>query len=176
MPNDNKALVFFYFDVTEESKRRTENMVRSLIMQLAYSKMKNQALNNIYDECQTGKRAVTQALLMPILIELLTSYRDVVMIIDAIDEAEDTSAALEVITQVHQRGFNHLHILLSSRGSPNIEAMMSKAPAYDIDLANQYVGSDICDYVRVRIDQEKRWDGEVREWLCKRVIERANGM
>lgn len=110
-----KIAIYFYFDISEESKRSTENMIRCLISQLAHRKVDNRVLNDIYGDCQDMRRTITQAQLLSVLFSVLDEYIDVVIIIDALDEAVDIQNAIHVITQICNRRLDGVHLLLTSR-------------------------------------------------------------
>jgi hypothetical protein len=77
-------------------------MLRSLISQLAHYKMHNKILNDVYDGCQNQRQAVTPTQLLTVLIGLIDDYLDVVITIDAIDEAANVQDSMQTILQLHQ--------------------------------------------------------------------------
>lgn len=173
----DKILIFFFFDFSDDSRRGTENMIRSLITQLAYRNMEDPALTQTWERSQTGKHAVTQTELFDVLFSLLGSYIDVAVVVDAIDEAEKPDAAMAVLTRIHDRKLGHVHIMLTSRWSQAIENDL-KHRGSTIELDSHLMESDISDYVHARIDQISTWDRvpDVKQTLALSIIQRANGM
>lgn len=177
-PSDKieKIAMYFYFDVSEESKRSTENMIRALISQMVCRKMNNATLNEIYDACQDKRRTVTQAQLLSLLVDMLADYIDVIITIDAIDEALDVHSALQVVGHIHQRKLDHVHILLTSRWTPAIEASMVAGQAHVVELSRGNVERDIHAYVHDRIMAGQKWPEPVRSKLSQGIVHRAEGL
>lgn len=107
---------------------------------------------------------------------MLVDYIDAVIIIDAIDEAVDVHAVLQVIGQIHQRKLDHVHILLTSRWTRTIEASMATAEAYAVELSRSNVERDISAYVHDRIMTGQKWPEPVRSRLSQGIVRRAEGL
>lgn len=171
-----KIAICYYFDISEKSKRSTENMIRCLISQLAHRKMDSRVLNETYNGCQDMRRTLTQAQLLSVLFSMIDDYIDVVIIIDAIDEAVDVQNALHVVTQICNRNFDHVHLLFTSRLTRAIEASMTEGQAYVVELSNDNVEQDISAYVYDRVNHDSKWVESIWDRLSERIICRAAGL
>ena len=171
-----KILIYFYFDFSDDSKRSTENLTRSLISQLSSRKPYDQSLNETWKDSRTGKHAITQFMLLGILFSLLEHYIDVVIVVDAIDEAEDPQAVMKVIGQIHDRKISHVHIMLSSRWTHTVEVTMRADGAYTLELDLSNVESDISTYVFETVSRCQNWDEATQTRVSELVISRAEGM
>jgi hypothetical protein len=172
----DKIAICFYFDVAEESKRSTDNMLRSLISQLAFRKERNKVLNDIYDGCRHQRHAVTRAQLLTIMFDLLDDYIDVLISIDGIDEAADVQESMQTILQIHRRKLNHVHVMLTSRWAQAFEVNMVDAGANVVELSGVKVEHDISTYVEEKLAQGQKWPEAIRTNLSERIIHRAGGL
>jgi Cdc6-like AAA superfamily ATPase len=92
-----EALVYFYCNRNEESRRKPEEILCSFIKQLAISddqKAVHATLVRSYDKrWQTGFSSRTLSLneCEKLLIELVSTYVKVIIILDALDEIEESS-------------------------------------------------------------------------------------
>lgn len=172
----DKIAICFYFDVAEESKRSTDNMLRSLISQLALRKEHNKVLSDTYDGCKHQRHVVTRAQLLTIMFDLLDNYIDVLISIDGIDEAADVQDSMQTILQVHRRKLDHVHIMLTSRWTQAFEVGMTDAGANMVELSGVKVEHDISTYVEEKLAQGQKWPEATRIDLRERIIHRAGGL
>ena len=69
------AVLFFYFDFTDDEKQRHQNMVRSLICQLS-EHCASPVLQNLYSVCSNGSRQPTEEELLNTLYQMITCLED----------------------------------------------------------------------------------------------------
>jgi hypothetical protein len=172
----DKIAIYFYFDVSEESKRSTDSMLKGLISQLSHHKMENKLLNDTYDLCQDKKHALTHSQLLAIFFDLLESYIDVVVSIDAIDEAVNVQESMQTILQIQSRKFDHVHIMLTSRWTRALEMSLIDAGALVMELSNDKVEHDISVYVHSKISRNQKWPEAIRNNISERIVYRAAGL
>lgn len=172
----DKIAIYFYFDVSEDSKRTTDSMLRSLISQLSHHKMHNKVLNDTYDGCQNQRQAVTSSQLLAALFDLIDDYLDVVITIDAIDEAANVQDTVETILQVHRQKSKNLHVMLTSRWTRAFETSMTEAGAYVVQLSIDSVKHDISAYVNENVGRSQKWPEAIKTSVSERIIGRAAGL
>lgn len=115
-------------------------------------------------------------MLLDILCSLLEHYIDVVMVIDAIDEAEDPQAVMSAIAKVHNRKLSHVHMMLTSRWTHAIEASMRVGGAYTLELSLNNMGSDISAYVFEKVGRCQNWGEATQTRVSELIVSRAAGM
>jgi flagellin-specific chaperone FliS len=87
------AAAYFYFDFADHAKQQCENMIRSLITQLAMQSMHMpHALSSLYSTYSSRKIQLTLSALLSTLHEIIEQFQNVFIILDAwMSAARETS-------------------------------------------------------------------------------------
>ena len=110
-------------------------------------------------------------------MELLKCFKQVYIIIDALDECDDYHQLFEeVIKVIHEWELLHLHILVSSRWEQDISVIMNECITTEIFLFAELVSSDIASYVHSAVGKDIRWGQSVQQEVKDALIDGANGM
>ena len=141
-------------------------MIRSLILQLYWQCGGiPQGLEALYSSCTNGERQPTHDILLATLHQMMGSFEEIFIILDALDECSERQELLEDIEEFNRWTDTNLHILSTSRREKDIEERIEPL-AYDggkISIDSVYVNNDIRAYIheRLRADPKlKRWHKE----------------
>jgi hypothetical protein len=163
-----QAVVYFYFDFVETEKRKHEGMIRSLITQLAFQNASNaygsSALLSMYEACRSGVCLSTRASLLSVLRDLIDSFADVYVVLDALDECVERDDLLQDIKEIVGWKTGRLHLLVTSRreGS-DIECQMRRL-ASDENIIEFYRGCRVTENLSSYIKEIMRTDPEWKKW------------
>ena len=81
------AVLYFYFDFKDVEKQGQENMIRSLILQFSSELGSTpQSLEALYSSCMNGARQPTPDMLLTTLHQMMESFEETFIILDALDE------------------------------------------------------------------------------------------
>jgi hypothetical protein len=83
----SKAVLYFYFDFTDNNKQTHDSMVRSLISQLYYKSDKtSKLLESLFSSCEDGHQQPTSELLYKVLLQMVEQVEEVWIVLDALNE------------------------------------------------------------------------------------------
>ncbi len=95
------AAAYFYFDFADHAKQQCENMIRSLITQLAMQSMHMpQALSSLYSTYSDRKIQPTLNALLSTLHKIIEQFQTTFIILDAIDECSERDKLLTVVEDI----------------------------------------------------------------------------
>lgn len=133
--DENKVLIYWYFDLNDSDKQNLANMLRSLLRQLsAKTDEFPEGLRRISDRHRRrGSRPRVEQIL-PELHNIIASLKakDVFLVLDALDEySEDRGDIkrrdlLQIIEELVEQGHTNLHILTTSREESDIGSCLRK--------------------------------------------------
>ena len=182
-PAVNKAVAYFYFDF-RNTECQHEGMLRSLISQLAV-RCTNQSnpLRSLYSSCGDGLRQPKRRELKQTLQDLIQSFDDTFVILDALDELKQREDLLDDIQEIIKWQRGSLHILVTSRREWDIKQTLDPLlnENQSIDIQSEMVDKDIRIYVREILQTAKglsRWRNkpEVQDEIEKVLTKNAHGM
>ena len=136
-------------------------------------------LEQLYAECQNGKMQPMDKALVAILAELLAGPDDVYIVLDALDECEQRDELIELIRTITEWHARPLHLLVTSRKERDIEHALESLATGKICIENDMVDADIQDYVRERLQHDKKftkWPPGVRKEIEQAIMQGAHGM
>ena len=178
----DSAVLYFYFDFNDAEKQQSEKMIRSLICQLSMY-CADSVLHNLYSSCSNGRRQPSGEVLLNTLHQMMTSLRDIYVILDALDECAERSQLLTDLEEVLSWKDANLHMLNTSRRELDIEEALT--PMSDrrnrIAIQGARVDADIGTYIhkRLQIDRKfKRWQKHpnVQTEIEDTLTRKADGM
>ena len=177
-------MLYFYFDFNDAEKQKQEKMIRSLILQLS-SQCRSipQDLEALYSSCLNGERQPTRDMLLATLHQMMKSFKETFIILNALDECIERRELLGDIEELTRWTDTNLHILSTSRREKDIEERIEPL-AHDrgkMSIDSVRVNDDIRAYVheRLRADPElKRWrkDQIVQLEIENILMDKADGM
>ena len=183
---------YFYFDFRDANKQSFEDLVRSLLIQLAAcSDPRCDILSCLYDSHNKGTKQPSDDLLTQCLKHMLSipNQRQIYVVIDALDECPDSSGipsprerVLQLLKELVELHLPNLHICVTSRPEIDIREVLDPLTPSPVSLHDQSgQKKDIVDYVRSMVysDSEpimKRWRTEDKDLVINTLSERADGM
>ena len=178
------AVAYFDFDFNDLEKQKSEKMIRSLIIQFSGQSSKNVIeLDSLFSSCNNGERQPEVEGLMKLLKGVLEYFDDTYIVLDALDECSDRYELLNNIEEIQRWGLSQLHMLLTSRGLPEIEESLEPLTnSYDrICIQSALVDADIANYVHHRLQNDrqlKQWRDRphVQQEIRTTLMEKADGM
>lgn len=182
--NVGTGTAYFYFDFTDKDKQLPEKMVRSVLKQLsAQCPEIPYVLSALFSSCQDADRLPSIDELLETLRRILSSFIDVYVILDALDECSEQEDLLGFLSRIMSWGVDHLHILTSSRPERVIEEGIQHLISYDntIKVQSDLINDDIRTYIRGRLDSDtklKRWQKrpDVKNEIEASLMKKADGM
>ena len=182
--NPKAAVLYFYFDFSDSTKQRHENMMRSLVGQLStYHAKVPRALDSLFQTCGNGSSQPSHDSLSTVLRQMIASFEDVYIILDALDECDARAELLDDIEGFFEWEDIRLHVLSTSRREKDIEDSLQPLcnKGDSICLQTALVDEDIRSYVesRLQLDRRfKRWRNqpEVQLEILTELMSKAGGM
>jgi len=177
-------VLYFYFDFNDVEKQGQEKMIRSLIVQLSthYGKTP-QCLEALYSSCMNGGRQPTRDMLLATLHQMMESFKETFIILDALDECSERQELLEDIEDFNRWTNVNLHILSTSRREKDIAEWVEPLAhnGGKMSINSVRVNDDIRAYVHERLRADpglKRWRKElkVQQEIENTLLDKADGM
>ena len=187
-------MAYFYFDFRDANKQRLRDLVPSLLIQLsACSGPYCDILSDLYLAHDEGKNQPSDGDLTKCLKDMLTlpatDQRPTYLIIDALDESQNTSGipsprerVLQLVKELVELRLPNLHICVTSRPEIDIRHVLEPLTSRRVSLHDQSgQKKDIEDFVKsvVYSNSEpimRRWRAEDKELVVEVLSERADGM
>jgi hypothetical protein len=183
---------YFYFDFRDAHKQTWNDLLPSLLAQLAASSgPRSDILSELYSTHDSGTKKPSDKALTQCLKEMLTvpEERPIYIIMDALDECPNSRGipsprerVLQLLTQLVELRLPNLHICVTSRPEFDIREVLIPLTSLRVSLQDQSgQKKDIADYVRsiVYSNSEhimKRWRTEDKDLVIETLSERADGM
>ncbi|KAF4782769.1 pfs domain-containing protein [Colletotrichum scovillei] len=172
------AVVYSYFDFSNESQQEAQSFLRTCIAQLA---AKNPAaydilvaLRNRCSEAQGQQPRLEE--LLESTVAALGCFTQVFVVVDALDECSERGKLLNIVKEL--QSVRNLHLVLLSRREQEIEKALSSF-AKELPLRGAEVDQDIAAYIQERIHRSgemQEWTGEDRGKVEAQLTEMAGGM
>jgi hypothetical protein len=182
-------MAFFFFDFRDDEKQTRRSLLSSLLVQLCnQSDVYYDVLFKFYSEHNHGSRHPSDNKLTECLKKMLNSQRDdpIYIIVDALDECPSFGMpsarvnVLKLVTELVDLCCPNLHICVTSRPEPDIEAILSHSASRSVSLHSQDgQTNDINNYVRDIVNTDpamRRWRSQDREHVIETLSQRADGM
>jgi len=182
------ALAYFYFSFSDKEKQNTENMLRSLIVQLGGERPDTpKPLSDLHSYRDKHLQPDLEKL-EETLQACAQDFKNVYLVVDALDECPrangERAKLLKLLGHVHKWTLTNLHVLYTSRPEPDIKAGL--APFFPglgtsiVDLQNRRgeINRDISIYVEQEIMSSdfQTWPPETKNDVKAALTDKANGM
>ena len=176
----NIGLGAFYFTFSDTQKQSYEDMLGSLVVQLAWKKDGFDLLQKAYDDKGRGKPRRVE--LEKILLLSLKAYETVYLALDALDESpEENNTRQDMLSRLEElvRNSGNVKIVATSREERRIEQSMVRLGAERIKVAESKVNDDIRKYVASELSKDPRLSSltsATTELIKADLSSRADGM
>ena len=172
-------MAFFYFDINDQAKQTSRSLLSSLVLSLTAKSNNCYPLERLYIKLDK-LHLPTEDELLDLLKELLQSFHQAYVVVDALDKCDDYYQLFDNMVKVmHGWNVSHLHVLMSSRREHNITITMEECATAEIYLSADLVGSDIRSYIHSVVGKDirlRRWGHTVQQNVADVLINGANGM
>ena len=172
------SVIYFFFSFSDQSKQKLEDMLKSLIFQLAAShKFTKVHLMELYQKCAGGHQQPQMNELVNLFEQMSAELRGVTVVLDALDESKERRDLLRWITSPA----NQLcKFILFSRSELDIEDGLASWLPSDrvVTLEDEPVGEDLKVYVHYRLEVESNLSRlrSMHEEISEVLVEKAGGM
>jgi hypothetical protein len=184
------SMAHFYFDFKDVDKQRLCNLFPSLLIQLAaWSDPYCDILSRLYSAHGRGAQKPSDRAMVKCLKEMLVlnAQGPTYIILDALDECPKTSTIpppreeiLEFVHELVDLQLTNLHICVTSRPEPDIQAVLEPLTARPVSLHDESgQQQDITNYVASIVGSDRRtrrWRTEDKELVIKTLTGKADGM
>ena len=174
------ALTYFYFDFNDTGKRDTNSLIRSLITQLsAQCETIPPPLLELYNSQPDGTKVIDEENLLATLRNLILTFHNVYIVLDALDESLDCEEILHFINSVQGWDLSRLHLLVTSRQLADIEESLTGLVTERVCLQDSEMNEDIILYFADKLENDKslsRFPPDIRFQIQKKLLEGEDGM
>ena len=170
----------FYFTFSDERKQTYMDLLRSTLYQLSCEPMGRGLLLEMIDKPDSP--GPTLSVLESALVSSCERYRQVILVLDALDECPgdcDTREALLDSLLAMAIKVPNLKILATSRELADIKQSMVLLKATPIFVAKKETNTDIRKYITTQLISDRRLsklDPATQEIVLKAICEKADGM
>ena len=183
------SMAYFYFDFRDVDKQKLHNLLPSLLIQLsARSDPCRDVLSRLYSAHDSGEKQPSDRAMVECLKNMLTEVQvPTYIILDALDECQKIftipqprEEVLKLVDELVGLQLSNLHICVTSRPEPDIQAILGPLTARPVSLHDESgQHEDIANYVASIVDSDRRtrrWRKEDRDMVIKTLTEKADGM
>lgn len=148
------ALVFYYFDFTNNVKTKTLSCLRSIIQQLVEQTTDTTSLQTLLKTYAMGTPPIQEFL--DVLKSILYRHDRVYIVINALDECTDQEELFDLLKSIRHWKLECLSILVTSRDKPDIRECVLPTPKQEIRLQNSAIDNDIRLFIIETLHKDKR--------------------
>lgn len=178
-----KSVVYFYFDFNDDSKKRTEDMLRSILVQLYHKHpAAREKLKTLYAMSGEGGQQLSLVDMQDAFKSIVRQLEQLSIVVDALDESDSESIHIlvEWIRDTLRTGFPGLRILVTSRKENILEREIREWKTKEelLEIPDSSVNQDICTYLRARLEQSEfgKWQPTLKQRVEQKLAEKADGM
>jgi len=179
LPSSNIGLAFIYCNYKERDSQTLANLIASLVQQLVQrSSTITDEVRALYAHHRSRKTRPGDAEYSKILRSLVASFSYVYIVVDALDECNESDGTRSKLIRELQRSPAHLHLLCTSRHFGDIEKSFTGASRLEIRASD----TDVETYLLARISDESSLtefcerDKTLERDIVEKVVEKADGM
>ena len=148
------ALVFYYFDFTNDVKTKTLSCLRSIIQQLIERSADTASLQALLKAYAMGTPPIQEFL--DVLKSILCRHERVYIVVDALDECTDQEELFDLLKSIRDWKLECLSILVTSRDEPDIRECVLPTPKQEIRLQNSAIDNDVRLFIAETLQKDKR--------------------
>lgn len=174
------ALVFFYFDFNDTTKRDFSTLIRSLITQLlSQCETIPEVVLNLYQSHMKTSNGIDDEVLLQTFRNLVRTFHDVRIVLDALDESSECAEILRFIENVQDWSLSQVHVLVTSRQLSAIETSFENFISDKVCLQESQMNKDILIYIDDKLINDSliaKWPADVRQEARSKLLAGAEGM
>ncbi|KAL8349506.1 hypothetical protein RB598_005066 [Gaeumannomyces tritici] len=187
--DDSHLVLRFFFDFSDKAKQTVNSMLRTFAFQVYQCRLgfpQSAHLDTSFQKHQEGLQQPSQSTLSDVLCSMLSGLKDVVILLDAMDESttrRDLNSWIKDV--VSKPELKHVRLMLTSRPELDFDAIPSLIGKDGcISLNNDSsmaVNADIRSFVTAKLENDdefrrKRLDKDLVQQIRSRVGDGAKGM
>lgn len=171
------AVAYYYFNFQTKAEQQFVNLLRSLILQLSCQSL---------DICASVDRLTWQAdsdipseHLMGVVEEVLESFQEVFVVIDAFDECEQSEDVLRWFQKLLGVKDVTLHLLVSSRQDHRFRGVLEAPTTSNLAIDEHTFEKDIQLHVQEQLSTHSRmmrWSPSVHRNIEQSILANAGGL
>ncbi|KAF2467414.1 ankyrin [Lindgomyces ingoldianus] len=155
------VVLFFFCDRRDSSKQTKESLLINVTRQILDTSPKClQKAKELYEEKQkrSSGRTFNSSEYLPLIDSCLRDFREVFLILDALDEASEPLEIAEILSHMYELGYQHgvsVKLLLTSRFDVQLEKLLGSIISSRVSLVDTTL-PDIEYYVKVEMQERLR--------------------
>ncbi|KAF5986953.1 NACHT domain-containing protein [Fusarium bulbicola] len=176
----SRNCLFFFCDFHTTSYSVTSQVLKSLCVQMV--DLKPELASFIYDECIVTRSKPSISCLKQLTSKLLAAFQDIRIIIDGVDEVDNTQHRdlLKTLASISEAQEN-CKLIFSSQDVPSIRVHLKNKPTLCMADQSGYVAKDLEIIVGASLEElNDRHDGvipdQVLSGVKEAILKRAEGM
>jgi hypothetical protein len=180
--NPSSAFVYFFFDGRDGQRglQQIDGLIRSLIAQFAapYGGIPA-TLAKLYQSSHDGRSQPSMESLQSVLLNILESFDDIYIVLDALDECTERKDLLKWIKQMTSWKRSKLHLLATSRPEEDIAKHLRLLDPDHVYMKQDLVTHDIEMYIDCILDGEdsfEQWSDKIKATIKNTLLKDAGGM
>ncbi|OBT58224.1 hypothetical protein VE04_01766 [Pseudogymnoascus sp. 24MN13] len=180
---DRQAVLYYYFDFSDDANRTAERMIMSFIEQLDDPLQEvSPALHELFVLTKEGQRQPNWTQMLSALRSMLQEFDENFILLDALEECRDIKLLLDFIRSVKSWNLENLHFLITSRKEEPIEKGLMRVITTEamIHIQEDNVDKDIRLLIQAELEDGRleNWAGNATalELIEEYLISKACGM
>jgi Cdc6-like AAA superfamily ATPase len=181
-PRETGPLVYFFFSFAEDKKQTAEHCVRSLIDQLwREAPARSDDVEKLFHASNDGEKQPSWDALLSTLEALISRYRYVRIVLDALDECQDRKSLLPWLVRLIS--LENTQTIVTSRREHDITAALHECipSKCTVPLQSATIADDIQAYVQDRLREGSGFkkiakEHRIRNEIENTLIQKADGM
>jgi hypothetical protein len=176
----NTGHAIFYFSFSDSHKQTYQNLIVSLVVQLGKNEPGLSMLRQAYEKAERRQPGLDE--LQKILLASVTSYDQIFLHLDALDECSEGDGMREGLLHGIEELLNrapNVRVLVTSRDVSDVRCRMEEYRAETLSIAAQTINADIQRYVSTQLSRDRklsRLDPATRTSIDEKLAQKADGM
>jgi hypothetical protein len=171
------AIAYYYFNFQSKAEQQFVNLLRSIILQLSC-----QCPNlptSVTKLSEEDASTFSNERLIVVLNEVAENFRELYIVIDALDECDQSEEVLQWIQKLVENKDGRLHLLISSRPDHHFQTDLKPSTTSVLALDESTFETDIQLYIRERLNNDprmKKWPSSIHKDVEQSLIANAGGL
>lgn len=181
--DDRAGLAFMYYKYQNRETQKFKDIVPALAKQLCRKKpVLPKVVKELYRQYSRQDQLPSQAKYQALLVEVLESFEQVFIVIDALDECSDQDVVLPLIAALVQSSSVKIKICVTSRRQQFILHSFAKLKCPTLEIEAKKVDQDIMVFASAEIDRRSEdyeygiIDPELKAKIKATLVGQSNGM
>ncbi|KAI9650594.1 hypothetical protein NHQ30_000612 [Ciborinia camelliae] len=184
----NVIVSYWYITYNNTATQNVSNIIRSWIRDICSNRRDTpQPLKDAYVRCNHGQQQPTTKQIMEMLRCVMVGFRDVYLVVDALDEYPklERESLLETIVEIRRWEIESTHIFVTSRAEDDIRYhLVSLCSRYNsetfqnIKVEDPNITEDIKKFLKstIRGFRSRIWNSDLKEEVIDSIAQQADGM